>query len=91
MLGPLGVVPGLPGVVPGRIRAAAPRGADGPGIADVSRYLRWEGIIPVLSLAPRCPRVRSASLAVGPATASDGRQRGDGEQECRADRNLADG
>jgi hypothetical protein len=90
--GPLGAMPGLLDVVPGRIRAYAPRSADNPGIADASRYLRREGIIPVLSLAPRCPRVRSASLAAIPATADDGRQRGRSEEEqCSADRDLADG
>ena len=90
--GPLDLMPRLPGVVPGRIRVYAPRGTDDPGIADVSRYLRRESIIPVLSLAPRCPRVRSASFAAIPAAADDGRQRGSSEEEqCSADRDLADG
>jgi hypothetical protein len=86
------VIPGLIGVAPGRLLAAAPRGARDPGIAAVGRYLRREDVIPVLSLASRCPRVRGASLAAAPATAGDGRQRGDtDEQQRRADRDLADG
>jgi hypothetical protein len=90
--GLIGVVPALLGVVPGRILAAAPRGAHDPGVATVGRYLRREGVIPVLSLASRCPRVRGAALAAAPATTGDGRQRGEAdEQQRRADRDLADG
>jgi hypothetical protein len=92
MLAAQAVIPGLIGVVPSRLLAAAPRGARDPGIAAVGRYLRREDVIPVLSLASRCPRVRGASFAAAPATASDGRQRGDThEQQRRADRDLADG
>jgi hypothetical protein len=92
VLGAQAVIPGLIGVVPGRILAAARRGARDPGIAAVGGYLRRDSVIPVLSLASRCPRVRGASLAATSATASDGRQRGDtDEQQRRADRDLADG
>jgi hypothetical protein len=92
VLGAQAVIPGLIGVVPGRLLAAARLGAHDPGIAAVGRYLRREGVIPVLGLASRCPRVGSASLAAAPATAGDGRHRGDtDEQQRRADRDLADG
>ena len=71
------------GVESVRARASGPAGV-------VIRAL--ESIVPVLILTSRCPRVRSASLAVGPATASDSRQRGDTEeQQRRADRDLAGG
>jgi hypothetical protein len=90
--GLIGVAPGLLGVAPGRILAVVPRGAHDPGVAAVGRHLRRVGVIAVLSLASRCPRVRGAPLAAAPATASDGRQRGDtDEQQRRADRDLPDG
>jgi hypothetical protein len=90
--GLIGVVPALLGVVPGRFLAVAPRGARDPGVAAAGGYLRRKGVIPVFSLASRCPRVRGAALATAAATAGDGRQRGDtDEQQRRADRDLADG